>query len=694
MDIVRAAMNIQLQNRRNIGVMAHIDAGKTTTTERILYHAGRTYKMGEVDDGTTVTDWMKEEQRRGITITAAAITFPWREHSVSLIDTPGHVDFTAEVERSMRVLDGGIIVICGVGGVEAQTETVWRQADRYHVPRICFVNKLDRIGADFFRAVEAIRVRLNALPLVLQLPIGREKEFHGIVDLVRMKAFHFEQEGKETELRETPLEGALAEQAEEWRDRLTERVAENVDRLAETYLETGTLPEKELKEGIRELCISSKAVPVLCGSALRRMGIVLLLDAVCDYLPSPLDVPPVIGTHPDDENKKITRRASPDDPLCALAFKVATDRYDELVYVRVYSGVLRSGRRVFNPRRDRKESVARIYHMYSSRKEETVTEAGPGEIVAVGGLSHTVTGDTLCESSDPVLLEPMQFPSTVVSMAIEPRSQADRDKLLASLGKLTREDPTFEVKSDAETGQLVISGMGELHLEVIKNRLLEDFGVQANVGEPRVAYKETLQRDTEGEGRIIQQSGTRGIFAVVRLRVAPMPLKGGVRFINRLPADKIKRKYIASIETGVMDTARGGVVTGYPLVNVEVTLLDAEEHPSDSDEATFEGAAALAMRRAVEEGGALLLEPIMSLDVLCPIQYLGDVIADLNSRRADISQVQEREDLRSVKATVPLSEMFGYATALRSVTQGRGTYTLEPSDYRPAPKKIYDRWVV
>jgi elongation factor G len=509
-----------------------------------------------------------------------------------------------------------------------------------------------------------------------------------------MKAIRFDQEGPETVMSEGPLEGEALSEAEAWRDRLAERVAEMVDRLAEAYLENGTLSEEELKGGIRELCISNRAAPVLCGSALRRMGVPPLLDAVCDYLPSPLETPPVVGTHPENEERRITRHASAAEPLAALAFKVATDRYDELVYVRVYSGVLRSGRRVYNPRRDKKESVARMYHMYANRKEETVTEAGPGEIVAVSGLSHTATGDTLCDASDPILLEPMQFPSTVVSMAIEPRSQADRDKLDASLAKLTREDPTFEVKSDLETGQLVVSGMGELHLEVIKNRLLEEFGVQANVGEPRVAYKETIGRETEAEGRVIQQSGTRGIFAVARLRVAPKPLKGGVHFLNRLPPEKIKRRYTAAIELGVMETARGGVVTGYPLINVEVTLLDAEEHPSDSDEAAFEGAASLAMRRAVEEGGALLLEPIMSLDVLAPAQYLGDIIADLNSRRAEISRVEERDELRSVKATAPLSEMFGYATALRSVTQGRGTYTLEPSDYRPAPKKVYDRWVV
>ncbi len=688
-------MSVSLAQRRNIGVMAHIDAGKTTTTERLLYVAGKTYKMGEVDDGTTVTDWMPEEQRRGITITSAAISFTWRDCFISLIDTPGHVDFTAEVERSLRVLDGAVVVLCGVGGVEAQTETVWRQANRYGVPRLCFINKLDRPGADFHRVEAAVRERLGARTFVTQLPIGRDRGLRGVVDLVRMRALYFDAaDSRDVQVREGEIPPELGEEAAAWRDKLAEGVAEQVDRLAEVYLERGTLTEEELRAGLREVTVSGRGVPVLCGSSLKRVGIQPLLDAVCDYLPSPLDIPPVSGTDPEDSGRVLTRRPEAGEPLTALAFKVASDRHEDLVYIRVYSGVLRTGRKVYNPRRKKKEAVAHLYRMMANRKEENVGEAGPGEIVAAGGLAHTFTGDTLCEGPEPILLEPMQFPSTVVSMAIEPRSQADRDRLAEALKTLTREDPTFEVKNDAETGQLVVSGMGELHLEVIKNRLLDEFRVAANVGAPRVAYKETIASEREAEGRLIQQTGTRGAYAVVRMRVSPAALRGKVSFSSEAPAQKVKRRFVAAVETAAYDTARGGVVTGYPLINVSMTLLDAEEHPTDSDEVAFEAATALAIRRAVEEAGAVLLEPIMSLEVAAPAQYLGDVIADLNSRRAEIRHMEEREDLRVVTALAPLSEMFGYATALRSFTQGRGTYTLEPSEYRAAPKKVYDRWVV
>jgi len=683
-----------LKKRRNIGIMAHIDAGKTTITERLLYYAGKTYKMGEVDEGTTVTDWMKEEQRRGITITAAATAFRWRDCLITLIDTPGHVDFTAEVERSLRVLDGAIVVLCGVGGVEAQTETVWRQADRYHVPRICFVNKLDRLGADFFRAVDAIRDRLGFLPLVVQLPIGREKEFKGVVDLVRNCALYFDVGNSDVTIREEAVPDEMAEDAMLWRERLAEIVAENVDRLTERFLDTGSLSEDDLRSGIRQITLSNRGTPVFCGAALRRMGVHSLLDAVCDYLPSPADIPPVKGEDPKRAGKMLERTPSPDEPLSALAFKIESGRYDELVYVRVYAGTLRAGKRIYNPRRNRKEPVARIYRLLANRREQRLSEAGPGEIVGVSGFTHTVTGDTLCDAANPILLEPMQFPATVVSMAIEPKTQVERDKLVESLAKLSREDPTFEVRNDPETGQLIVSGMGELHLEVIKHRLLEDFGVDANVGEPRVAYKETIAAESETEGRIIQPAGARGTFAVVRIKVKPAALRGKVCFVNRLRQHQIKRRFVAAVETGVMDTARGGVLTGYPMINVEVSLLDAEEHPVDSDDVAFEAAASLAVRKAVEQAGAVLLEPIMALEVVAPGKYLGDIIADLNGRRAEIRQVDDRGNLRVVMASAPLSEMFGYATALRSLTQGRGTHTLEPSDYQPAPRKVYDQWVV
>ena len=612
--------------------------------------------MGEVDEGTAVTDWMPEEQRRGITITSAATSFEWRDCFIKLIDTPGHVDFTAEVERSLRVLDGAIVVFCGVGGVEAQTETVWRQADRYKVPRLCFVNKLDRVGADFFRVVEAIRERLGARPLVLQIPIGREKGLQGVVDLVRMRALYFDVDGIDVNIRDEAVPAELEKDAALWRDRLAEVGRRpggpprgQVPRSGHASAKRNCAPASA------KLTLANKAVPVLCGSALRKTGIHPLLDAVCDYLPSPPDVPPVIGVDPAHGGRSVERKPSPDEPLTALALQ-GRDR--PLRRTRLCPRVRRRPPRRAGACTTRagtaRKSSAHIYRMMANRKEEQTGRSGPGRNRrASAASSHTVTGDTLCEAATPILLEPMQFPSTVVSMAIEPRTQADREKLTAALAKLTREDPTFEVRNDAETAQLVISGMGELHLEVIKNRLLEDYGVDANVGEPRVAYKETVAAEREAEGRIVQQTGTRGTFAVVKLRVSPAALRGKVSFINEMPPQKIKRRFTAAIETGVIETARGGVVTGYPLINAAVTLLDAEEHPSDSDDVAFEAAASMAMRKAVEEAGALLLEPIMSLEAVAPAQYLGDIIADLNSRRADITQVQDRGDLRVVAATAP-----------------------------------------
>ena len=690
-------MATPLSKRRNIGIMAHIDAGKTTTTERLLYYAGKTYKVGDVDDGTTVTDWMAEEQRRGITITAAAIDFTWQDCTITLIDTPGHVDFTAEVERSLRVLDGGVVVLCGVGGVEAQTETVWRQADRYRVPRICFVNKLDRVGADFYRVVEAIEKRLNLRTFVIQLPIGQEKQLRGVVDLVAMEGVFFEGEGKHAKMRRGEIPAEMEAGARAWREKLEEAVAEEVDGLTGKYLEAGCLAAGDLRAGLREITLGLKGLVILCGSSLKYVGVQPLLDAVCDFLPSPEEVPPVVGHDPAHPERSVKRSASADEPLTALAFKIATDRYDDLVYVRVYSGRFRQGRRVFNPRQDRKEVVSRIYRMLSNRKEETLKEAGPGEIVAVSGMINTVTGDTLCEAQHPILLEPMEFPATVISMAIEPRTQADRDKLTAALERLAREDPTFEVKHDAETAQLVVSGMGELHLEVIKHRLLEDFGVDANVGEPRVAYKETIKTAAEGEGRIVQPAGQRGTFAVVRVRVEPAALGGKVAFENCMPDQtppKVRRRYVAAAEEGALATAKGGVITGYPLINVKISLLDADEHPVDSDDVAFEAAASVAVRKAMDAGGAALLEPVMLLEAVLPSRYVGDVISDLNGRRAEIRAVTDRGDFQVIVAIAPLSEMFGYATVLRSITQGRGTYTLAPNDYRPAPKKIYEQWVV
>jgi len=675
---------------RNIGIMAHIDAGKTTVTERVLYYSGLTHKMGEVDEGTAVTDWMPEEQRRGITITAAAITFPWRDHRLNLIDTPGHVDFTAEVERSCRVLDGAVVVLCGVGGVEAQTETVWRQADKYGVSRIAFVNKLDRIGSDFSAVVQALRERLGTNPLVLQVPIGRERDFRGVVDLLDMKALLFDeaQLGANPTVDEVPP--SLRAECKRRREELIETVAEMSDPIMEQYLDGREIPAADLRAAIRSITIQAAGVPVLCGSALRYKGIQPLLNAICDYLPSPADMPPVEGRHPKTR-KPIKRKPQAKEPFTALAFKTSTDRYDALTYIRVYSGTFRMGARTYNPREDKHEIPSRIYRMYANRRDESLTEIGPGDIVAVLGLSRTVTGDTLCDARHPAVLERMAFPATVISMAIEPRTQADKGKLLDALKRLAREDPTFETGTDPDTGQLVISGMGELHLEVLKHRIREEFNVDANVGPPRVSYRETIAEPIEQDADFIQQSGGRGHFARVRIRVEPRPGSGEIEFESRLRHGELTREYTEAVQEGVLETARGGAVIGYPMIGFSVALLSAQEHPVDSSPLAFEAAASIALRRAAEAAGVVLLEPVMALEVAIPSAHLGDVINDLQSRRADIREIGDRGNLKIIQARCPLAEMFGYATVVRSLTQGRGTHTMEPCMYSPAPQKVRER---
>ena len=705
-------MPFALEKRRNIGIMAHIDAGKTTVTERILYYSGKTYKMGNVDEGTTVTDWMAEEQRRGITISAAAVTCHWRDCEINLIDTPGHVDFTAEVERSLRVLDGAIAVLCGVGGVEAQTETVWRQADKYRVPRIVFVNKLDRIGSDFHAAVTEVIEKLRAFPLVLQIPVGSGREFKGVVDLVEMRAMFFDPEelGKRVVVADIPAE--LRQEAERRREELIERVGEKDDAVMKEYVEGRRVPPDVLRAGIRRLTIRSEgvayepAVPVLCGSALNYQGIQPLLDSVCDYLPSPVDVGPVRGKKPGarhgDEN--IERKPSPDEPFCALAFKIAFDRYDNLTYMRVYSGAAREGSRVLNPRTGKRERLRQIYRLLADKREEEEREIGPGDIVGVLGLESTVTGDTLCDIGRPILLEHLEFPDTVISMAIEPKSQAEKDKLADVLARLVKEDPTLSTRIDPETGQLVISGMGELHLEVVKNRMIEEFNVGVNVGALRVAYKETIAKPVEETAEFIQSragpSGAgRGQFARVTLRVEREKAAGKVIFDNQLKSgpshgrDGLDKQYLKAVEAGVRETAMGGIVSGYPLINIRATLIDAEERAAESSELAFNTAASMALRRAVEKAGIKLLEPIMKLEVVMPDEYLGEVVKDLRARRGQLQHMGERSGMRVITARVPLAELFGYATALRSLTRGRGTHTMEPCDYEEAPKAVFDRLV-
>jgi elongation factor G len=676
-----------LEKTRNIGIAAHIDAGKTTTTERILYYTGRIHRVGEVHEGSATMDWMEQEQERGITITSAATTCFWKEHRINIIDTPGHVDFTVEVERSLRVLDGAIAIFCAVGGVQPQSETVWRQANRYRVPRIAFINKMDRVGADFFRVVERIRDRLNTNAVPIQIPLGQEEFFQGVIDLVEMQAVYWLDEmGTQYEYRPIPAE--LQAQAEEWREKMVEAAVEMDDHLMEKYLEGMPISKEELKAALRKGTLEFKLVPVLCGSAYKNKGIQLLLDAVVDYLPSPLDIGAVRGIHPET-HAELWRQPSDSEPFCALAFKIQNDPYvGKLTYLRIYSGKLSKGSYVYNATKEVRERVGRVLQMHANRRED-IDEAFAGDIVGVIGFQQTTTGDTLCDPSHPILLEPPQFPEPVISLAIEPRTKADQDKLANALQRLAAEDPTFRISTDPETGQTIISGMGELHLEIILDRLQREFGVSANQGRPQVAYKETIRTQARAEGKFIRQSGGRGQYGHCVLQVEPAEPGSGILFENKIVGGAIPREFIPAVEAGVRETADSGVLAGYPVVDVKVTLLDGSFHEVDSSEMAFKIAGSIAFKEAVQRAKPVILEPYMELEVTTPDAYVGDVIGDLNARRARIEMIEPGVGgTQIIRALVPLAEMFGYATTLRSLTQGRATYTMHPSHYEEAPAPV------
>jgi elongation factor G len=678
-----------LDKVRNIGIIAHIDAGKTTVTERILFHTGRTYKVGEVDEGTAVMDWMAQERERGITITAAATTCHWQEHRINIIDTPGHVDFTAEVERSLRVLDGGVVVLDAVAGVEAQSETVWRQADRYKVPRICFINKMDRVGADFYHTVEMIEERLRAKAIPVQAPWGRESQFKGIIDLVENKAWLFSED-----VNVAPVESLIPEDEKEevakYRQTMIERLAENDDHLMLLYVEGKEIGSEQIKAAVRRLTLANRIVPVFCGTALRNKGIRRLLDGVVDYLPSPLDVPPVSVVDLLTGEKDV-RQASDDAPFSALAFKVVADPFmGRLVYFRVYSGKIQAGKQVLNSSKSRKERLGRLILMHANRREE-IEEADTGSIAATLGLKDTFTGDTLCDLSKPVLLEAIRFPEPVLSMVVEPKSKADQDKLGEAMNKLSEEDPTFKVRTDSETGQTLISGMGELHLEVLIDRMLREFNVKVNVGKPQVAYKETITVPVEAEGRFIRQFGGHGQYGHVWLKLEPGERGSGFRFVDQIRGGDIPKEYIPAVEAGVKEALESGVLAGYPIVDIKATAFDGSFHEVDSSDLAFKMAGSIALKEGVSKASPVILEPIMKLEVVMPAQFLGEVIGDLNSRRGHIDGIETHGETCVVRALVPLAETFGYATILRSLSQGRATYSLEFYCYRELPANLAEQ---
>jgi elongation factor G len=679
--------------------MAHIDAGKTTTTERILFYTGITYKLGEVHEGTAVMDWMEQEQERGITITSAATTCFWRDHRINIIDTPGHVDFTAEVERSLRVLDGAVAVFDAVSGVEPQSETVWRQADKYRVPRICFVNKMDRVGADFRETVSQIASKLQANPVVVQLPIGAESGFEGMIDIVRMKALRYKDEtlGADYEVGEIPAEHRA--EANEAREHLIEKVTEVDDRLLEKYLHGDTITEDEIKAALRRRTVESvrheKApfVPVVCGSAFKNKGVQPLLDAVVDYLPAPIDIPSVVGLVPGSTEQQLERPSADEAPFSALAFKIMTDPFvGQLSFIRVYSGVMQSGSSVFNSTKGRTERVGRLLKMHANKREE-IKEVYAGDIAAAVGLRSVTTGDTICDEKHPILLESMDFPEPVIALAIEPKTKADQEKLGQGLAKLQAEDPTFRVNTDPETGQVVIRGMGELHLEIIVDRLKREFSVEASVGRPQVAYKETLTRPASGEGRYVRQTGGRGQYGHAKIRVEPCGPGEGFEFVNEIVGGSIPREYIKPVEEGIRETLTAGVLAGYPVADVRVTLYDGSFHDVDSSEMAFKIAGSMAFKDAARSAGPVLLEPVMRVEVVVPEEYMGDIMGDLNSRRGRITAMEARGGTQIVRARVPLSEMFGYATDLRSRTQGRATFTMHFDRYEQAPQQVSDEVV-
>ena len=681
---------VELAKVRNIGVMAHIDAGKTTTTERILFYTGINYKIGEVHEGAATMDWMEQEQERGITITSAATTTHWRDNTINIIDTPGHVDFTVEVERSLRVLDGAVAVFDGVAGVEPQSETVWRQADRYGVPRICFVNKMDRVGAEFHRCVEMITDRLGATPLVIQLPWGVESDFRGVIDLVRMRALLWQTEGKGDKYDVVAIPDDHAEAARQWRDKLLETIAENDEEMMEAYLE-GTEPsEEQLVAAIRRATIAGGITPVLCGSAFKNKGVQPMLDAIVDYLPSPVDIPPVKGHEVGDEEQVVLRKADPSEPFAALAFKIMSDQHlGKLTYIRIYSGTLESGSNVFNTAKGRRERIGKIYQMHANKREERPT-AVAGQIVAVMGLKDTSTGDTLSDPQKQVILESMTFPAPVINVAIEPKTKGDQDKLGTAIQRLAEEDPTFQVRTDEETGQTIISGMGELHLEILVDRMRREFHVEANIGRPQVAYRETIRKKVEKVNYTHKkQTGGAGQYARVVINLEPTGGDGGgYEFENKITGGRIPREYIPSVDAGCQDAAEFGVLAGYPMVDVRVTLTDGAYHEVDSSELAFKIAGSMAFKRAAAMANPVLLEPVMAVEVRTPDDYMGEVIGDLNARRGQIQAMEERSGVRVVKATVPLSEMFGYVGDLRSRTQGRADYSMQFDSYAEVPPSI------
>jgi len=702
----------QLERTRNIGIMAHIDAGKTTTTERVLFYTGRTHKLGEVDDGTTIMDWMEQERERGITITSAATTCYWREHRINIIDTPGHVDFTAEVERSLRVLDGAIAVFDAVAGVEPQTETVWRQADKYRVPRLCFINKMDRVGANFEHTIAAIRSRLDAHPVAIQYPIGKEERFRGVIDLIEQVAIVWDEETLGAEYERVPIPAPYREIARAYHGRLLEAVAEMDDRLLEKYLHDHEMSPEDIRLGLRKGTIALKLVPVICGAAFKNKGIQPLLDAVVDYLPSPLDIPPVEGADPET-GKALQRRPEGKEPFSALVFKIMTDPFvGHLAYFRVYSGTLQAGSHVLNSRQDFRERIGRLLQMHANKREE-IQEVSAGDIAACVGLKNVVTGDTLCDEEHPIVLESMDFPKPVISVAIEPRTKSDQDKLGNALTKLAQEDPTFRIYTDPDTAQTIISGMGELHLEIIVDRMMREFGVQANVGRPQVAYRETIRRPAEAEGRFIRQTGGHGQYGHVKLRIHPIALNKpreeaiadilkqigakknywvdkdrGFVFVDGIYGGAIPKNFVPAVRAGIAEALEGGVLAGYEMVDIAAVLYDGSYHEVDSSEIAFKIAGSIGFKEAAQKAQPVLLEPIMQVEVVVPEEYMGDVIGDLNGRRGQIMGMETRAGSQVIRSHVPLSEMFGYATELRSRTQGRASFTMHFWRYEEAPANI------
>jgi elongation factor G len=678
---------------RNIGIAAHIDAGKTTTTERILYYTGRTHKLGEVHEGTATMDWMEQEQERGITITSAATTCEWRDIQINIIDTPGHVDFTAEVERSLRVLDGAVAVFDAVAGVQPQSETVWRQADKYDVPRICFINKMDRVGADFYHSVSTIVDRLKCRPVPIQIPVGGEEKFLGIVDLVEMKAVVWRDEtlGSEYDTIEIPEE--LVEKAKEYREKMIEAIAESDDgHLFEKFITGEPISNAEIRAGIRKATIALKIFPVICGSAFKNKGVQTMLDAVVDYLPSPLDVPPVEGTDVDDPEKTLVRHASDSEPFAALVFKIMTDPYvGQLAFFRVYSGTLKSGDSVYNVAKRRRERIGRLLRMHANKRED-IQEILAGDICAAVGLKTVSTGDTICDDEQPIVLESIDFPMPVIQLAVEPKTKADQEKMGMAIQKLAQEDPTFKVNTDPDTGQTILSGMGELHLEIIVDRMMREFGVGANVGKPQVAYRETIRKNAEAEGRHIKQTGGHGQYGHVKIRIEPLP-GGGFEFVDDITGGRVPKEYIKPTEAGIKEALEGGILAGFPMSDIKVTLYDGSYHDVDSSEMAFKIAGSMAIKEAVRKAKPVLLEPIMAVEVVVPEEYNGTVMGDLNSRRGHIEGMQSRGTTQIIKALVPLSEMFGYATDVRSRTQGRGSFTMHFGKYAEVPGTLAEEIV-